>query len=274
MLPALAQGDRLVVIRTGSPLVGDVVALHDPVEPARLLVKRVVAVLPAGLGFISGVVDWVTAHFGEITDKVSNVLNDVVGYFTRLPNRIVTGLGNIVATVWGGLVGSGDWVYAHVIQPVIARFTSLPSAIANAIGSGLSSIAGIGSKIIDAIIRGVNDGINAINAHIPSVLGFKIFPSLPDIPLLAAGGLVQRPTLAILGESGPELVVPLGGVGGVTPYTGSAGGTASTGGGTGVTYSPTYTLAVQGDCSPQTVLLLKQMLEQHDDELVRELKAA
>jgi nickel-type superoxide dismutase maturation protease len=49
MLPALAQGDRLVVIRTGSPLVGDVVALHDPVEPARLLVKRVVAVLPAGL---------------------------------------------------------------------------------------------------------------------------------------------------------------------------------------------------------------------------------
>ena len=33
----------------GSPLVGDLVALHDPAEPERLLVKRVVAVLPAGL---------------------------------------------------------------------------------------------------------------------------------------------------------------------------------------------------------------------------------
>jgi len=49
MMPALAHGDRLVVVRAGSPLVGDLVALHDPDEPSRLLVKRVVAVLPAGL---------------------------------------------------------------------------------------------------------------------------------------------------------------------------------------------------------------------------------
>ena len=49
MMPALAHGDRLVVIRAGRPAAGDLVALHDPAEPARLLVKRVVAVLPAGL---------------------------------------------------------------------------------------------------------------------------------------------------------------------------------------------------------------------------------
>jgi len=49
MMPTLAHGDRLVVVRAGSPLVGDLVALHDPAEPERLLVKRVVAVLPAGL---------------------------------------------------------------------------------------------------------------------------------------------------------------------------------------------------------------------------------
>jgi signal peptidase I len=49
MLPALAPGDRLVVVRLRRPRPGDVVALHDPAEPGRLLVKRVAAIVPAGI---------------------------------------------------------------------------------------------------------------------------------------------------------------------------------------------------------------------------------
>jgi nickel-type superoxide dismutase maturation protease len=49
MAPSLAHGDRLVVIRALRPRVGDLVALHDPVEPTRLLVKRVVALVPGGV---------------------------------------------------------------------------------------------------------------------------------------------------------------------------------------------------------------------------------
>jgi nickel-type superoxide dismutase maturation protease len=46
MLPALAGGDRLLVLRTrraGRAEVGHVVALTDPRLPARALVKRVAA---------------------------------------------------------------------------------------------------------------------------------------------------------------------------------------------------------------------------------------
>ena len=32
---------------------------------------------------------------------------------------------------------------------------------------------------------------------------------LPDIPELAQGGIVSQPTLALIGEKGPEAVVPL-----------------------------------------------------------------
>jgi hypothetical protein len=32
---------------------------------------------------------------------------------------------------------------------------------------------------------------------------------VPDIPLLATGGIVTRPTLAVVGEAGPEAVIPL-----------------------------------------------------------------
>ncbi len=44
MLPTLAPGDRLLVVRVRRPAVGDVVALSDPRHPRRLLVKRVVSV--------------------------------------------------------------------------------------------------------------------------------------------------------------------------------------------------------------------------------------
>ena len=41
--------------------------------------------------------------------------------------------------------------------------------------------------------------------------GFSVgMPNIPEIPTLAKGGIVNRPTLAMLGESGPEAVVPLG----------------------------------------------------------------
>jgi hypothetical protein len=39
-------------------------------------------------------------------------------------------------------------------------------------------------------------------------IGGKGF-SMPDIPMLAAGGIVTGPTLAMIGEAGPEAVIPL-----------------------------------------------------------------
>jgi hypothetical protein len=62
-------------------------------------------------------------------------------------------------------------------------------------------------------------GINAIKIRVPGVDiplvgrvgGFSIgMPQIPEIPRMAKGGIVNRPTLAMLGESGPEAVVPLG----------------------------------------------------------------
>jgi signal peptidase I len=44
MLPAFAPGDRLIVVPAKRLQPGDVVALTDPREPSRLLVKRVAAV--------------------------------------------------------------------------------------------------------------------------------------------------------------------------------------------------------------------------------------
>lgn len=44
MLPTLQPGDRLVVSRHRRPRPGDLVAVRDPRQPARLLVKRVASI--------------------------------------------------------------------------------------------------------------------------------------------------------------------------------------------------------------------------------------
>lgn len=66
---------------------------------------------------------------------------------------------------------------------------------------------------------------NSIEIAVPSidipfvgkVGGFSI--GLPDLPYLAAGGIVTSPTLAMIGEAGPEAVVPLDKLSGLSPVT-------------------------------------------------------
>jgi hypothetical protein len=82
--------------------------------------------------------------------------------------------------------------------------------------------------IKDAFREAINFIIRAWNGLEFRIPGFSIGPigydgftlGVPDIPLLADGGIVNRATLAVIGEAGPEAVVPLdqmrGGIGGAT----------------------------------------------------------
>ena len=49
---------------------------------------------------------------------------------------------------------------------------------------------------------------NNNNGPLPNI------PLIPEITALAKGGIVTRPTLALIGEAGPEAVVPLSGAAG------------------------------------------------------------
>lgn len=82
---------------------------------------------------------------------------------------------------------------------------------------GFQKIVDAVTKLTDAITRGLGLAIQSIpDPEVTGTVHWNV-DDLPDIhndfprdiPALAEGGIVNRPTLALIGESGPEAVVPL-----------------------------------------------------------------
>ena len=70
--------------------------------------------------------------------------------------------------------------------------------------------------LFNGIAKLWNGTVGKLAFNIPSwvpVIGGKGF-AVPEIPMLADGGIVTGPTLAMIGERGPEAVIPLSGRGG------------------------------------------------------------
>jgi hypothetical protein len=67
--------------------------------------------------------------------------------------------------------------------------------------------------IFNGIASAWNNTVGKLSFKLPSWvpgIGGKGF-DMPDIPMLANGGIVNSPTLALIGERGPEAVIPLSG---------------------------------------------------------------
>jgi len=93
---------------------------------------------------------------------------------------------------------------------------SIGSSVANFIGGIFESKINMVKGIINAVIGLINGairGINKLKINIPDWVpkyGGKTFGfNIKEIPKLAKGGIVDRATLAVVGEAGKEAVMPL-----------------------------------------------------------------
>ena len=89
--------------------------------------------------------------------------------------------------------------------------------VAKFVGTVFSTAFGIIKAEMNLIIRLVNMAITTLNKinfkvpdWVPGIGGKGFDVNLPTIPMLANGGIVSGPTFAMIGEAGPEAVVPLG----------------------------------------------------------------
>jgi hypothetical protein len=100
----------------------------------------------------------------------------------------------------------------------------MASTVFDGIKAGFAGVVTAVSGYVNglvAVYKGLFNGIATVWNNTVGKLSFKIpgwVPGIggagfdvPDIPMLANGGIVNSPTLAMIGEKGPEAVVPLTG---------------------------------------------------------------
>ena len=104
-----------------------------------------------------------------------------------------------------------------IVDTVFKAITTGVKFSFDAITGYFEFVMGVYKSIFNGIAKLWNNTIGKLSFSFPSWvpgLGGKGF-SVPNIPMLAEGGIVTAPTLAMIGEAGPEAVIPLSKMGGM-----------------------------------------------------------
>jgi phage-related protein len=97
-------------------------------------------------------------------------------------------------------------------KSTVDLFKSLSRSVSDIWNGIYRSIASVVNSItgtINTLIRGMNRLKFDVPDWVPFIGGMEWGFNIPEIPMLAEGGIVTRPTLAMIGEAGPEAVIPL-----------------------------------------------------------------
>jgi len=151
-------------------------------------------------------------------DIFGKAVDGLKWYFTTLWSTVKT-VFNWVKDNWplllAVLTGPFGWALAFVIKfkDDIWHFLGvMKTGIGTIMGGVADVIFGPFKTAFNAIAKLWNNTVGKLSFTVPSWvpgLGGKGF-DVPDIPMLAEGGIVTSPTLAMIGEGrGPEAVIPL-----------------------------------------------------------------
>jgi len=101
--------------------------------------------------------------------------------------------------------------FRNIVDSVFSFIKKGVKAGIDGITSYLQFVLGIYKGIFNGIASLWNNTFGKLSFKVPGWvpgIGGKGF-DVPDIPMLADGGIVTRPTLALIGEAGAEAVIPL-----------------------------------------------------------------
>lgn len=218
---------------------GIVNAFHTVIDPWIEIFKRLTPIVYENI--IKPVADFFVNLWNGIKDGATAVWNGVKEIFgvvaTWFNETLIIPVTNFFKTMWDGLKNGAtaawegvkkvftpivDWfkdVFSKAWQKVKDVF-STGGKVFDGIKDGIVSVF---KTVVNAIIGGINKVIaipfKAINKILSDmrdidILGVQPFGwvntfTIPEIPKLAKGGIVDKATLAVVGEAGKEAVMPL-----------------------------------------------------------------
>ena len=189
----------------------------------------------------TGIKTFFISIWNAIKNSLSTVWNGIKDILSPIGNwvntKVVTPVKNFFSGMWNTLKtgASNAWTGIKNVFSTVATFfqntfSNAWNKVKNIFSTGGKVFTGIKDgivnafkNIVNALIRGINRVIstpfNALNNVLSrirnvSIAGLQPFGNLgsisvPAIPQLARGGIIDQPTLAMVGEAGKEAVVPL-----------------------------------------------------------------
>lgn len=144
--------------------------------------------------FISGVIGSVVGFLSDVIGAISRILGGlidfIVGIFTGNWKKAWNGIKDFFGGIWDGMWG----VVKFVVNLIIDGINLLWGAIYNAVAGIVNGIGGIAGAIGDLFGKDWSFSMPKEPAYIPK---------------LARGGIIDSPTVAMVGEAGKEAVMPL-----------------------------------------------------------------
>lgn len=166
----------------------------------------------------------VTKALPKIVEAGLKLAEHLVPALLSFGKNVLEGIGSIVAQI-GGVIGRGFVNMGSYALDQAARFGN---AILNAIMKPISFMGDLAKTAFDAVVGAFTTGYNALAQAWNSTIGGFGFTTpewlkytllgapiagkefrIPELTPLAQGGIVTSPTAALIGEAGPEAVIPL-----------------------------------------------------------------
>lgn len=180
-----------------------------------------VAALIAGIVYLATQTTFFQDAWAVMTEAVTVAWEATVAFF----EDTFTAIGDFFAGIIDGIVAGWESFVGFVdtgLQAIGGFFETIFSGVGDFIKGAINNYIGLIEGLVNSVIDIVNwfvKQINKVKIDVPDwvteVTGIKDFgfnlPSLSkvNLPRLAAGGFVDSPTTALIGEAGPEVVVPL-----------------------------------------------------------------
>lgn len=195
------------VVSIGSIMGSAFTALWGVLKPIGLgLIAGIKAVGASLLTLLANPVTWVIIGIGALIAVIVLLIKnwDTV-------KEVAINCWQAISTAWQNFA---EWVNTRIVQPVGTFFANLWEGIKNGCKTAFDIISSIIKGAVNTIITFLNKPIKTINSllsiKLPDWLGGKSFNMrIPEIPKLARGGIVDSPTVAMIGEQGKEAIVPL-----------------------------------------------------------------
>jgi hypothetical protein len=210
-LRPIALGRLVVVIAIAALAAGFVIA-YKKSSTFRAIVSAALSGVKDAMVALKDAAVAVWHGIDTAYNGIKHAISAVVGVVENVVSEFKQHWQLILAILTGPFGAAAIFISKH-FDTIVGWVTSMPGRIRSAASGMWDGIKDAFREAIDWIIRGWDSlrfGIPKINTHIPGIgtIGGGTF-GVPYIQPLATGGVVTKPTIALVGEAGPEAVIPL-----------------------------------------------------------------